>query len=278
MSAVGSGSGGGGAGGGAEGEEAAAAATATATSAASATHTPSEPPPTGAALLAALPPSVITTGAACFKGRPITLQAALRAEMYSALGGAGTYDLSELTQRTVVHVCNTPFDAAPEQVLAFFPPEHAVPLSSVFLLQRFDGKSAGQAFLCYPSAEAAEAAAGAVRGQEVEQSTRGVVLVSKTGQPLLPRKLDAAVVQRHMLSEALTRPPPESARSVMGPNGQLFTPPPHGKGRESNAPDVYLRVKGVPYETREEHLMAYFAEFGPSKAHVVVDGGKVVGE
>ncbi len=225
------------------------------------TH-PRAPPPLLSHPLSFCPP---------LKGKSLTLQVALKGEVYSALGGAGNFDAEELSRKDLLHICNTPFDAVPEQVYDLFPKAGSAcpPPNSVYLVQRFDSKSAGQAFVAFGSPEAAAEAAALVNGVEVPSSSKGQPLVRGNGQPMAPRKLEAAVVPRLLLWDALTRPPQEKDKPWANGAGS------HALRQQGT--DSFLRVKGIPYDTNERHLLDYFAEFSPSASHVIMRNGKADG-
>jgi hypothetical protein len=117
----------------------------------------------------------------------------------------------------------------------------------VFVVQRWDGKPSGDAFIAYPTPEAAASAAAAKNGREFGG-----------------RRLDCAVTVRAELYDALTRPPPLAAE--MAPGGASARARAVGGWSEGYATareelDVVLRGKGVPFETTEGDARRFFAGF-----------------
>jgi hypothetical protein len=182
-------------------------------------------------------------------GKPVEApRPCVQAEALALVGGTHVAR-TDMETLCVVYMSGVSPRVQPDYVLERFSATGAT-AKDIFMHVRFDGKPGGDAFVVFPTEEAARAAVASVPT---------IDFPDKSG-------VSCVVVQKRMLYDAITRPPPDGSKA-----SAFFS---------HDYLDIVIRCKGMPFETGEKEMLAFFEGFAPYKVHLYTDKvqGKTLGE
>lgn len=178
-------------------------------------------------------------------GRHIECFPSVKSEIYAALGGSW-FVRHDASSRAALYLRGLPFTAGPDDVAAFLG-AHLPDVRNVFITMLPTGRPSGDAYVLTTTDGAAEAAAAAVAGKSMKD-----------------RAVDTSVCRRGELYTALSRPSSGMVRD--------------GRSERDGA-DIFLRLRGLPFQATEREVSAFFEGFGMRRCLLVTShDGRCSGE